>query len=344
LIIVALRDWPAQELPAGTQLQVAKRPGICEDRYHTIPRPIRTPEEIEMSTVAAETDQMLDNGSGVTAVNYGDPDAPAKFTDSLRRTGFGVIRNHPIPIDLIETIYAEWLAFFESDAKAKYRYGEKYDGFFPATEAETAKTGKAPDLKEYFHIYPWGQYPTEVSDAARRYYAIASDFAVELLGWVEDNTPEDVKARFSEPLSEMIRGTDRSLFRILRYPPLSGEEEPDAVRSAAHEDINLLTVLPAAKERGLQVMNAKGEWHDVPSDLGTLVVNVGDMLQEASGGYYKSTTHRVVNPTSEESKLRSRVSIPLFLHPRPEVVLSDRHTSGSYLAERLAELSRGRNK
>jgi isopenicillin N synthase-like dioxygenase len=68
-----------------------------------------------------------------------------------------------------------------------------------------------------------------------------------------------------------------------------------------------------------------------------LIVNIGDMLDEASQGYYPSTIHRVLNPTGEEAK-KSRISLPLFLHPRPDVVLSERHTSGSYLQERLREL------
>ena len=78
-------------------------------------------------------------------------------------------------------------------------------------------------------------------------------------------------------------------------------------------------------------------WHDVPCDFGMLIVNIGDMLDEASRGYYPSTTHRVLNPTGEDAK-KSRVSLPLFLHARPDVVLSERHTAGSYLDERLIEL------
>jgi isopenicillin N synthase-like dioxygenase len=75
----------------------------------------------------------------------------------------------------------------------------------------------------------------------------------------------------------------------------------------------------------------------VPYDAGFLVVNIGDMLQEASGGYFPSTTHRVVNPPSQD-KNKPRISLPLFLHPRPEVVLSPRYTAQSYLQERLREL------
>jgi len=110
-----------------------------------------------------------------------------------------------------------------------------------------------------------------------------------------------------------------------------------AVRAAAHEDINLLTVLPTANERGLQLLTRTGAWIDVPADPGALVVNVGDMLQECSHGYYRSTTHRVVNPTGDSAR-HSRLSLPLFLQPRPEVILSERHTAASYMDERLREL------
>ena len=61
------------------------------------------------------------------------------------------------------------------------------------------------------------------------------------------------------------------------------------------------------------------------------------MLQEASKGYFPSTTHRVINPTGQASNT-SRVSIPLFLHPQNDVVLSERYTAGAFLNERLQEL------
>ncbi len=274
----------------------------------------------------------------VLVVDYRDPEAPAKFTESLRTTGFGVLKNHPIPQSLVESIYSEWLAFFDTEAKHRYAFSrETQDGFFSTAISETAKGHALKDIKEYFHIYPRGRYPSEVSDAARRYYSIATGVACELLGWVENHTPAHVKARFTVPLSTMTVDCPKTLLRVLRYPPLRGDEPEGAIRAAAHEDINLLTVLPAANEPGLQVKDAAGNWHDVPCDFGTLVINTGDMLQEASGGYYPSTTHRVVNPTGE-GRFKSRVSLPLFLHPRVEVVLSERYTALSFLDERLREL------
>jgi isopenicillin N synthase-like dioxygenase len=75
----------------------------------------------------------------------------------------------------------------------------------------------------------------------------------------------------------------------------------------------------------------------VPHSPGQLIVNIGDMLQEATGGYLPSTSHRVATPDAEQPAV-SRMSLPLFLHPRPDVVLSLRYTAGEYLMQRLDEL------
>ena len=273
-------------------------------------------------------------------VDYRHPDAGRDFCASLAATGFGVLVNHPLDQSLVEDIYGEWLAFFGTQAKHRYNFDPvKLDGYFSPKVSETAKGETKRDLKEFFHIYPWGRYPAEVSDAARRYYAQGSALASQLLRWVEDFSPAEVKKRYSLPLPSMIEGCQDTLLRVLHYPPLTGNEEPGAVRAAAHGDINLLTILPAATEPGLQVLGKDQAWHDVPCDFGLLIVNIGDMLQEASGHYYPSTVHRVLNPSGDAAR-KSRVSLPLFLHPRREIVLSERYTVGSYFEERMRELSR----
>lgn len=274
----------------------------------------------------------------VQVVDYRAPDAAQRFTQSLHETGFGVLTNHPIPQALVERIYATWLDFFNSDEKAQYAFSqETQDGWFSPQVSETAKGATQKDIKEYFHVYPWGRIPPSLRDDALSYYAQANALAAELLGWVEQYTPPDIARHYSQPLSAMIKDSQQTLLRVLRYPPLTGQEPAGALRAAAHGDINLLTILPASNEPGLQVMGTDQQWRDVPCDFGSLAINIGDMLQEASRGYYPSTQHRVLNPVGDSAR-RSRVSLPLFLHPRPDVVLSERHTAGSYLEERLREL------
>jgi isopenicillin N synthase-like dioxygenase len=272
------------------------------------------------------------------AVDFNAFDAQQKFVESLRQTGFGVLKNHPISQDSVASIYANWQGFFNTQEKHAYLYNkDKQDGFFPQSVSEVAKGFKKKDIKEYFHFYPWGQCPDALRDELSDYYKNTSNLAAQLLNWIEQESPAEVSKHFSMPLSQMIDGSDQTLLRVLHYPPLAGDEEVDAIRAAAHEDINLITLLPAANEPGLQVKALDGSWLEVPCDFGNLIVNIGDMLQEASGHYFPSTTHRVINPEGTDVT-KSRISLPLFLHPRPDVKLSERHTAGTYLTERLTEL------
>jgi len=272
------------------------------------------------------------------AVDYQSPTAAKDFVESLRQTGFGVLKNHPIPEQTVSEIYKHWQDFFNSEDKHTFVYNkETQDGFFPQSVSEVAKGFKKKDIKEYFHYYPWGRCPDTLKGEISDYYNNTLQLAHELLNWIEQESPQHVSQHYQEPLSNMVTDSQQTLLRILHYPPLAGDEEPDAIRAAAHEDINLITLLPAANEPGLQVKSKDGQWLDVPSDFGNLIVNIGDMLQEASGHYFPSTTHRVVNPEGTDTS-KSRISLPLFLHPRPEVVLSAKYTADSYFKERLREL------
>lgn len=277
----------------------------------------------------------------VAVVDYTAPDAAQRFTASLRETGFAVLVNHPLPMDLVRTTYQEWAELFDSPAVERYLVDPGGQvGWFPPTMAETAKDSTVRDLKEFFHVYEWSVYPSEVSDAAMRYRAAAVELAKELLQWIEEHTPAEVAAGFSQPLTSMLEGSRRILLRILRYPPLDGSEPEGAVRAAAHEDINLITVLPASDDPGLELLGADGSWFPVPCDAGSIAVNAGEMLQLASGGYYPATTHRVVNPTGAAAR-RARMAMPLFLQPADDVVLADGRTATSFLEERIRVL-RGR--
>ncbi len=273
----------------------------------------------------------------VSVIDHRDSDADEQFVRSLKETGFAVFTNHPISTDLVEGVYAEWYNFFQCEDKHAYRFGEMQDGYYPPSIAETAKGSQKRDLKEFFHVYETGQYPASVSDAAHSLRNEGKAFATQLLGWVEAHTPEEIKQSLSMPLMQMMERSTRTLLRILHYPPMQGDEEVGAVRAAAHEDINLITVLPGSPEPGLQVKDTAGNWHDVAADPGTIVINAGDMLQLATKGYYPSTTHRVMNPVGD-GRFRSRMSSPIFLHPADNVQLSPEKTAFEYLQERIREL------
>lgn len=272
------------------------------------------------------------------SVDYDAPNASELFVKSLRNTGFCVLKNHPIERKTIESIYSRWQNFFDGEDKNTYLFNsDNQDGFFPVDISETAKGNNNKDIKEFFHFYPWGRCPEQLKNELDNYYKQASVLASKLLFWVEKEVPKDISTMFSEPLPNMINGSYKTLLRILHYPPMKENEIRNSIRAAEHEDINLLTLLPASNRPGLQVKSRTGEWIDVPCEYGQLIINTGDMLQEATRGYLPSTTHRVINPMNDDVNA-SRISIPLFLHPRPDVILSPRYTADTYLHERLYEL------
>ena len=272
----------------------------------------------------------------IETVDYTASDAGDRLARSLRETGFAVLANHPIRADRIDEAYALWGAFFASDIKLSYvRDYEKQDGYFPF-KSEHAKDAQKKDLKEFYHVYPWGRVPEDLEAFTRQLYADLTAIGVELLSWLDQQMPEDVSATLSMPLQEMMQASQQSLLRILHYPPVSAEEDAAAIRAAAHEDINLITLLLAGSQPGLQARDKQGQWHDVPCDPGMITINNGDMLSLATNGYFPSTTHRVINP---DDKLNlSRYSMPMFLHPHPDVKLRQDFTAEAFLQERLKEI------
>jgi isopenicillin N synthase-like dioxygenase len=274
----------------------------------------------------------------VLTVDYHSSTAAQDFALSLKETGFGILKNHPISWVKIEKVYAEWGRFFNSPEKWDYPFDkDTQDGFVPTTIAEKAKGATVKDIKEFYQShYPWVRYPASLSNLSRELFDEMYALGSILTDWLEAYMPQAAQQKLSQSLSSML-SKEQSLFRILHYPGLQGGEEPDAIRSAAHEDINLITLLPAATEPGLQVIGSNGQWYDVTPDPESLVINIGDMLQEATGHFYKSTTHRVINPEGADMT-KSRLSMPLFIHAHNSVQLSDRYTAGSYLEERLREL------
>lgn len=269
----------------------------------------------------------------ILAIGLDEADAPARFAKSLRETGFAILKDHTISADEIDRMYAVWQTFFESGEGPDFAVQDGQSNGYFGYKSENAKGAAAKDLKEFFHVYEDKDVPAITQAETRAFQAKLMAMGSTLLDWLDAESPDDLE--FSEPLSNMIAGSTSNLLRIIHYPPLPDNVEPGEVRAAAHEDINLITLLVTGTEPGLQAKDVDGNWHDVPCQPGYITVNSGDMLAMASKGHYPSTPHRVVNPPKQEN--RSRYSMPLFVHPRPDVRL-DKMTAGEFLDERLREI------
>lgn len=251
------------------------------------------------------------------------------FTDY----GFAVIRDHGIPQSLIDKAEQTSKAFFALPQDVKMAYhiagGGGARGYTPFG-TEKAKDAQVHDLKEFWHVgrsLPAGHelsdymqanvWPSEIAEFEAVFTQLYDAFDSAGLKVLEAIAVHlGLDREFFVPTVK----DGNSVMRLLHYPPL-GEDAPDgAIRAAAHGDINTITLLLGAEEAGLQLLKADGEWMPIYAEEGSLVVNIGDMLDRLTNSRLKSTTHRVVNPAGEAAH-RSRYSMPFFLHFRPDYVI-----------------------
>lgn len=266
----------------------------------------------------------------VKVVNLRSNEFESDLVESVTNTGFAVLTHHGIDHAFIKETAMAWRLFFLNDQAYKNDFLNASDPNmgYKGLKQEKAVGAKKADLKEFFHWKPGQKMPHEVWALTQHMFFQLDDISNKILTTLDRQGGRNDYA-------DSCFNSDNTLLRSLYYPAMDFSQEPEAVRAAAHEDINHITLLVAASAPGLQVKDAKGNWHDVPNEENSIVVNIGDMLKLASGGRYRSTTHRVVNPDSSRA---DRVSMPLFVHPHSSTILAPGKTAGQYLDERIKEI------
>jgi len=277
--------------------------------------------------------------------------------------GFVALGGHFLSEKLVSDLYAEIKAFFHLPQEVKDKYeipGIGGQRGYTSFGKEHAKGRKEGDLKEFWHF---GQYVEDDSKLEKEYPA---NVKVKELDHFDETGKETFKMlektakyvlralalhlKLDETYFDDYIKNGNSILRPIHYPPIK-EEPKNAVRAAAHGDINLITLLMGAHGKGLQVKNHKDEWVDAIARPDQLMINVGDMLSRLTNNKLKSTIHQVVNPP-KESWGTSRYSVPFFMHPISQMPLNclencvdDEHpkqyediTAGDFLHERLIDL------
>jgi len=285
--------------------------------------------------------------------------------NALEEIGFFAVKNHPISINLLEDMYSTATKFFDLPEENKKAYerpdllGQRgYTGF----GKEHAKGSNAPDLKEFYMvakemkdnvmISPFGPnvWPSEIPD-----FSAVSLKLFEKLELLGNSLLECCALHIGQKkdfFTEMTKNSD-TMLRVIHYPPIGDEIPNGSIRSGAHEDINLITLLCSSTARGLELLQRNGEWLSIETGSEYVIVDSGDMIQNITNGIFKSTTHRVVNPPDSNSR---RFSIPFFVHPRKDIDLTPLDscisksggiskypsiTAGEYLEKRLKAIGLG---
>ena len=250
----------------------------------------------------------------------------------LKDYGFIILKDHDVEPALLNKAYDVLAQFYALPTETKLKYAGVHGGQRGYTPfgTEHAKDSPVMDLKEFWHVgrevadghplkkyYPNNVWPSELPEFKTTFSDLY--FKLEQAGkaMLQALTfPLDVPNFYFD---NMIQDGN-SVLRLLHYPPIPKGTDPRCLRAAPHEDINLITILPAATASGLQLKDRDGTWLDIESEPNSLIVDAGDMLARATNEVIPSTTHQVVN--TPEAVSSSRYSMPFFIHPHPEAMLS----------------------
>ena len=285
---------------------------------------------------------------------------------AFNQIGFVAVKNHGLSDEITQPLYQAVRDFFALPEATKLSY--EIEGLggqrgYTAKGKEHAKGRNVGDLKEFYHLgqpllkvelerlgYPQNIFPQEVPEFEKltvAAYRILEAAGLQILKAIA------LYLELDEFYFDQYVKLGNSILRPIHYFPLTEAEQipENAVRAAAHGDINLITLLMGASAAGLEILRHDGKWIPVTALPNQLVVNVGDMLSRLTNKKLKSTIHRVVNPPTGLNHT-ARYSIPFFLHPISEMDLSclpscvDAEypkqfkdiTAGEFLTQRLREI------
>ncbi|HTN55701.1 MAG TPA: 2-oxoglutarate and iron-dependent oxygenase domain-containing protein [Microbacterium sp.] len=255
------------------------------------------------------------------------PDEAERFRSDLRTAtrdvGFFYLTGTGIPAQLEQRLHRVARDFFalpEADKLAIENINSPH--FRGYTRVGGERTRGAVDWREQIDIGPerdaveggpaftrligpnlWPAAQPELREVVAEWHAALSAISRRLLrAWAlalgaEESYFDD---HFGEP---------STLIKIVRYP---GTDDPLPQQGVgAHKDSGVLTLLWVEPGRGGLQVERDGEWVDAPPVEGAFVVNIGELLEYATGGYLRATNHRVISPKAPEDRL----SIPFFFNP-----------------------------
>jgi len=247
----------------------------------------------------------------------------ARIADACRDLGFFYVVGHGVPEALQDALVEESRSFFARSAEEKasiaMRHGGRaWRGWFPVGGELTSGE---PDLKEgiYFGAELGSDHPLVRAGTplhgANLFPADQPNLRATVLAYMDAMTTLGRALQrgialslglAEEELSRRFTAEPLTLFRIFNYPP---PESATGWGVGEHTDYGFLTILKQDDAGGLEVKTRHG-WIDAPPIAGSFVCNIGDMLDRATRGLYRSTPHRVRNRAT-----RDRLSFPFFFDP-----------------------------
>jgi isopenicillin N synthase-like dioxygenase len=266
----------------------------------------------------------------------------AEIDLSMSELGFVVVINHGVDGALAGNLRRSTAQFLDLPTEVKARYEVPAlgaPGWVPfGIEANGYIFGEdtPPDLKESWvvnmgelatpdggrrdHLVGTNVWPTEMPDLQthlQRYLAEVERLNLELLAVLAVSLgiePDALVQRCSHAANTFV---------VNWYPPLvhTGAVGDNQFRIGPHTDFGSITILDRQPGLGgLQIQTPNDEWIDAPWVAGSLVINVGDLLEMWSGGRWRSARHRVAPPAADAPH-ESLMSLVYFCEPDGDVVI-----------------------
>lgn len=238
----------------------------------------------------------------------------AQVCQALHEVGFFAVINTRIDPQVLDEAYAAAHDFFNLDFETKLRaYFPQVNGQRGYIPGESAKGSSFGDFKEFYHV---GRETSELCDYPNIWpqeFALKEPMNALYTALEACKTPlEEAMAEAIGQPTDFLKGMTQEgecLLRAIHYP---SHPPKDRLWAAPHTDIDLFTILPRATAEGLQVLSPQGEWIDVRVPDHAFIVNGGDMLENLTNGFFRSSVHRVV----DHGKNQERYSMVIFIHPR----------------------------
>lgn len=226
-------------------------------------------------------------------------------SNALHEVGFFAVINTGVDQKILDNAYQASFVFFSEDQSKKEEILKpELSGQRGYVLSETAQGFNQKDHKEFLHIGKENNIWPNWMDLENPMMALVR--CLDKSSKVFQKTLSLAMGKDENYLNEMIENGE-SLLRSLHYPK---NPNPGQFWAAEHTDIDFFTILPVSTEEGLQVFH-DGKWIDVKVPENAFIINGGDMLQNLSNGYFKSSLHRVVSKPDVD-----RFSIVYFIHPR----------------------------
>lgn len=253
------------------------------------------------------------------------------FVDQLREVahdfGFFYLVNHGVPNHLYNTVIDEARRFFDLPADDKQalhiKESEHFRGYSEMKNerdwreqihfsVEMESQGIDPDYRQLQGPNLWAD---GLGESWRKLMLDYLD-AVETVGKQLLSVLAEGVGLASDTFDRLSDERAYLLMKLICYHPQTNSDNA-RLGVAAHCDWSLLTFLHQDTTGGLQAQTRAGDWLDVRPLAGAFAVNLGEIVEIVTRGYYRATPHRVINKSTE----RARISIPVFVNPPMNAVI-----------------------